>query len=80
MGKLNGRLRYKKVCATCRSAYRRSGAYYTAFKKETCEICGFVPKHASQLDVDHKDGNPLNDNPDNLQMRSVSANRGDKTK
>lgn len=31
-------------------------------------------------DVDHKDGNPLNDNPDNLQMRSISANRGDKTK
>ena len=31
-------------------------------------------------DVDHKDGNPLNGKPDNLQMRSVSANRGDKTK
>lgn len=31
-------------------------------------------------DVDHKDGNPMNDRPDNLRMRSVNANRGDKTK
>ncbi|NBR23508.1 MAG: HNH endonuclease [Micrococcales bacterium] len=31
-------------------------------------------------DVDHRDGNPLNDSPDNLQMRSRHANRGDKTK
>lgn len=31
-------------------------------------------------DVDHRDGNPLNNGHDNLQMRSRSANRGDKTK
>lgn len=31
-------------------------------------------------DVDHKDGNPLNNKPENLQMRSRSENRGDKTK
>ena len=31
-------------------------------------------------DVDHRDGNPLNDSPDNLRMRSRSENRGDKTK
>jgi hypothetical protein len=31
-------------------------------------------------DVDHQDGNPLNDRPDNLRMRSRSENRGDKTK
>lgn len=29
-------------------------------------------------DVDHKDGNPLNGKPDNLRMRSINANRGDK--
>ena len=31
-------------------------------------------------DVDHRDGNPLNDSPDNLRMRSRSENRGDKSK
>lgn len=31
-------------------------------------------------DVDHRDGNPLNNGHGNLQMRSRSANRGDKTK
>lgn len=30
-------------------------------------------------DVDHKDGNPLNNSPANLRMRSKSANRGDKS-
>lgn len=30
-------------------------------------------------DVDHKDGNPLNNKPENLRMRSRSENRGDKS-
>jgi hypothetical protein len=29
-------------------------------------------------DVDHKNGNPLDNSEDNLRMRSRSANRGDK--
>lgn len=31
-------------------------------------------------DIDHKDGNPLNNKPDNLQVRNRSANRADKSK
>jgi len=31
------------------------------------------------MDVDHKDGNPLNGHPKNLRMRSPNANRGDKS-
>jgi hypothetical protein len=31
-------------------------------------------------DVDHADGNPLNNKPENLKMRDRSENRGDKTK
>jgi hypothetical protein len=30
-------------------------------------------------DVDHRDGNPLNNEPENLRMRSRSENRGDKS-
>ena len=31
-------------------------------------------------DVDHKNGNPLDNRPENLRMRERSANRGDKSK
>ena len=31
-------------------------------------------------DVDHKNGNPLDDRPENLQMRNRSENRADKSK
>ena len=30
-------------------------------------------------DVDHKDGNPMNNKPENLRMRSEHSNRGDKS-
>jgi len=31
-------------------------------------------------DVDHRDGNPMNDDPSNLKMRNRSENRADKAK
>ena len=31
-------------------------------------------------DVDHENGNPLDNRPENLKMRNRSQNRGDKTK
>ena len=31
-------------------------------------------------DVDHRDGNPMNDDPSNLKMRNRSENRADKSK
>jgi len=31
-------------------------------------------------DVDHQDGNPMNDDPSNLKMRGRSENRADKSK
>lgn len=37
-------------------------------------------KKGDGRDVDHKDGNPLNNKPENLHMRGKSANRADKSK
>lgn len=41
------------------------------------EAEGRAQKHDGK-DVDHKNGNPLDNSPDNLRIRSRSANRGDK--
>jgi hypothetical protein len=35
-------------------------------------------RNGDGMDVDHKDGNPLNNSTENLRMSSPSANRGDK--
>jgi HNH endonuclease len=37
-------------------------------------------KKGDGRDVDHKNGNPLDDRPENLQMRNRSENRADKSK
>lgn len=37
-------------------------------------------KKGDGKDIDHKNGNPLDNRPENLQVRDRSANRGDKTK
>ena len=40
---------------------------YRKHVKDKCEMCGFIPKHIVQLDVDHIDGNNKNSDPSNLQ-------------
>lgn len=48
---------------------------WTAFKKDSCERCGFIPEHTSQLDVDHIDGNNQNNDPKNLQTLCANCHR-----
>lgn len=45
------------------------------FKKTSCEKCGFIPQHSSQLDVDHIDGNKKNNDPSNLQTLCANCHR-----
>lgn len=67
--KSDGSVRYKKVCRPCdRKPYRKH-------KKGYCEMCGFIPKHRVQLDVDHIDGNHNNDDPGNLQTICANCHR-----
>ena len=40
-----------------------------------CAVCGFVPVHVGQLDIDHIDGNHKNNNPYNLQVLCANCHR-----
>jgi len=63
----------------CRTVYKRNvikNQYpYAVHKKDTCEQCGFIPEHISQLDVDHKDGDRWNNDPENLQTLCANCHR-----
>jgi len=48
---------------------------YRLSKKDKCELCGFVPKHSCQLDVDHIDGNKQNSSEENLQTLCANCHR-----
>jgi len=57
------------------SGYAVGRPRYKEYKGTTCEMCGFVPEHKCQLDVDHIDGNHSNDDPTNLQTLCANCHR-----
>jgi 5-methylcytosine-specific restriction endonuclease McrA len=59
---------YGTRCHSCKSGGRRQ-------KKDHCELCGFIPKDPVQLDVDHIDADPSNNNPSNLQTLCANCHR-----
>jgi hypothetical protein len=48
---------------------------WRSHKKEVCELCGFIPVHICQLDVDHIDGNNSNNEESNLQTLCANCHR-----
>lgn len=48
---------------------------YTLHKKDYCEQCGFKAVHRVQLDVDHIDGNHMNNDESNLQTLCANCHR-----
>lgn len=54
---------------------RRKPHVYSKHKGDTCAMCGFVPEHTCQLDVDHIDGDCTNDDPTNLQTLCANCHR-----
>lgn len=64
-----GFTKWKSKCFSC------SKKKYTVHKGNTCELCGFIPVHKCQLDVDHKDGNKSNNSTDNLQTLCANCHR-----
>ena len=86
--KKDGTPYYHSQCSTCRKRVRVAnggkGVYWTGYRKKamaargdspTCELCGFVPAHIGQLDVDHVDGNHHNHEPENLQIICANCHR-----
>jgi hypothetical protein len=48
---------------------------WSEYKKDYCEICGFVAKNKCQLDVDHIDGNNNNNDISNYQTLCANCHR-----
>lgn len=62
-----------KFCRRCKKeVYDKP---YLNHRKDYCEMCGFVPTNMCQLDVDHIDGNHINNTPDNLQTLCANCHR-----
>jgi len=59
----------------CHAVYRRFRYPLSVHRKDHCEHCNFQPKHISQLDVDHIDGNRNNNDPSNLQTLCANCHR-----
>lgn len=59
---------YRARCTTCRKKGRRA-------KADHCQLCNFIPVDSIQLDIDHIDGNPSNNNPENLQTLCANCHR-----
>lgn len=59
---------YRSRCQRCRKTGQR-------YKKDHCERCGFIPEDLVQLDTDHIDGNPSNNDPQNIQTLCANCHR-----
>lgn len=62
-----------RECGRCRKI--RYEKAYLKFRKDFCEMCGFIPKNMCQLDVDHIDGNHTNNAENNLQTLCANCHR-----
>jgi len=58
-----------------RECWKCRNGGYRLHKKDHCAECGFVAIHSVQLDVDHIDGNHLNNDVLNLQTLCANCHR-----
>lgn len=70
----NGYTSWYKLCGSCRTKNKVKFSY-RKYKKDHCELCGFIPKIPQQLDVDHIDGNKENNSPLNFQTLCANCHR-----
>lgn len=72
----------RRVCRKGKNETRKPQLYnplinrpYRAYVENICRRCGFQPEDICQLDVDHIDGNHLNNALDNLQTLCSNCHR-----
>ena len=76
ISKKTGEQRYHPYCSPCSRAMHGVSSKGNRLKKKGfCEICGFIPVHSCQLDLDHIDGNRKNNNKNNLQTLCANCHR-----
>ncbi|WWC82027.1 hypothetical protein [Burkholderia phage vB_BpP_HN05] len=67
--------KYKPLCSPCDKREFSPTRVYRKHVKDTCEECGFTSQYPCQFDVDHKDGNHDNNDPDNLWTLCANCHR-----
>lgn len=80
----DGSPRYSGHCHSChirkywgnsRNLKLYSKVLDIALAKNKCVMCGFIPEHSCQMDIDHIDGNRDNYARDNLQVICSNCHR-----
>jgi hypothetical protein len=72
-GRINGRQVFGRYCTGCRKEVSKNKLF---LKKDlACTLCGFKAQHKCQLDIDHIDGNHLNNEDSNLQVLCANCHR-----
>lgn len=70
---------YRAQCGVChRDRYKQKSngrRVYAMHKGDSCEACGFIPKHPCQLDVDHINGDHSDNRRENLQTLCANCHR-----
>lgn len=74
---------WRPVCEKCRRQSHTDNSRqrsHRRLKQEVarttgCVMCGFIPVHLCQLDVDHKNGDYRDNSPDNVQVLCANCHR-----
>lgn len=72
-GRINGRQYFGRFCTKCRKYQAR--LKFLVDKDLKCNHCGFEAVHRSQMDIDHIDGNHMNNDHSNLQILCANCHR-----
>jgi 5-methylcytosine-specific restriction endonuclease McrA len=70
-----GYTKWRSDCTRCKKIKYNLVPEYKKHKKQHCESCGFVAKHAVQLDVDHINGDHKDNSVSNLQTLCANCHR-----
>jgi len=72
----DGSIKYwRRYCTMCHKNRGQKQYRYRLHKGKSCEVCGFIAIHPTQLDVDHIDGNHDDEGIDNLQTICANCHR-----